>query len=170
MQRGSMMASYHCTVRVGLKGSSASASAHADYIIRAGKYASRDDLVAVGSMNMPVWAIHNPKIFWMASDKYERANGSTYREFELALPRELTPSQRIELVEDFISAALDGRHAVQWAIHCPTAAIEGNEQPHVHIMYSERLLDGIPRDPEIFFKRWNAKCKEKGGCRKDSAG
>lgn len=170
MPWGGMMASYHCTVRVGLKGKGASAAAHAAYIMRAGKYAARDDVVAIGSLNMPAWAAHNPEIFWLASDMHERDNGSTYREFELALPRELSPAQRIELVEDFITSALGSRHATQWAIHCPAAALEGGEQPHAHIMYSERRLDGIARDPCQFFKRWNGKRPESGGCQKDSAG
>lgn len=170
MPWGGMMASYHCTVRVGLKGKGASATAHAAYIIRSGKYAALDDVVAIGSLNMPAWAAHNPEIFWMASDAHERDNGSTYREFELALPRELNPAQRIELVEDFISSALGGRHATQWAIHCPAAALDGGDQPHAHIMYSERRLDGIARDPDQFFKRWNGKRPECGGCQKDSAG
>ncbi|MGK3681372.1 MobA/MobL family protein, partial [Escherichia coli] len=40
----------------------------------------------------------NPSHFWQAADQFERANGSTYRELEIALPRELTPEQRLELV------------------------------------------------------------------------
>lgn len=164
------MASYHCSVKVGLKGSGASASAHAAYILRQGKYALKEDVVAVGTMNMPAWAAHDPQLFWEASDEHERERGSTYREFELALPRELTPAQRIELVEDFIDSSLAGRHVVQWAIHCPRAALEGGEQPHAHIMYSERRLDFIARDPDRFFKRWNAKSPDRGGCQKDSAG
>ncbi|MGK3295870.1 hypothetical protein ACSLNR_28170, partial [Escherichia coli] len=41
--------------------------------------------------NMPEWARDNPSHFWQAADQFERANGSTYRELEIALPRELTP-------------------------------------------------------------------------------
>ena len=37
-------------------------------------------------------------------------------------------------------------------------------------MYSERTLDGIDRAPAQFFKRYNAKQPDQGGCRKDSAG
>jgi hypothetical protein len=47
----------------------------------------------------------------------------------------------------------------------PTAA-DGGEQPHVHLMFSERQRDGIERDPEQYFKRYNAKAPEKGGARK----
>jgi len=31
----------------------------------------------------------DPAAFWRAADSFERENGNTYREFELALPREL---------------------------------------------------------------------------------
>ena len=164
------MASYHCSVKVGGKGK---AAAHAQYIAREGKYSGYEqyeDLEATGRGNMPSWAEHNPAHFWAAADQFERANGATYRELEVALPRELTPEQRRELVEDFIGQELGDRHAYQWAIHCPAAAIEGGEQPHVHIMYSERTRDGIERDPEQYFKRYNAKSPDRGGCRKDSAG
>lgn len=164
------MAAYHCSVKVGGKGK---AAAHAQYIAREGKYSGYEqyeDLEATGRGNMPAWAEHNPAHFWEAADQFERANGATYREIEVALPRELTPDQRRELVEDFIQQELGERHAYQWAIHCPAAAIEGGEQPHAHIMYSERTVDGIDRDPEQYFKRYNAKAPEKGGCRKDSAG
>ncbi len=49
---------------------------------------------------MPKLGADNPSHFWQAADQFERANGSTYREIEIALPRELTPDQRIELVQD----------------------------------------------------------------------
>ena len=167
---GERVASFHCSVKVGGKGK---AAAHAQYIARQGKYSGYEqyeDLEATGRGNMPAWAEHNPAHFWEAADQFERANGATYREIEIALPRELTPDQRRELVEDFIGQELGDRHAYQWSIHCPAAAIEGGEQPHAHIMYSERTVDGIDRDPELYFKRYNAKAPERGGCRKDSAG
>ena len=164
------MASYHCTVKVGGKGK---AGAHAAYISREGKYSGSEryeDLEATAYGNMPEWSAHNPAHFWTAADEYERVNGATYREIEVALPRELTPEQRRELVEDFIGQEIGDKHAYQWAIHTPDAALEKGEQPHAHIMYSERTIDGIDRDPEQYFKRYNSKTPEKGGCRKDSAG
>lgn len=164
------MASYHCHVKVGAKGK---AGPHADYILRQGKYESRkglEELESSGSRNMPKWAEHKPTIFWQAADEHERANGSAYREIEVALPRELTPKQRLNLVNDFLERAYGKSHAVTFAIHNPKSALDGGEQPHAHIMYSERVLDGIDRDPSQFFKRYNAKSPEKGGCKKDSAG
>lgn len=164
------MASYHCTVKVGGKGKAAS---HSAYISREGKYSGREryeDLESTAYGNMPKWSEHNPAHFWNAADEHERANGATYREIEVALPRELDPAQRRALVEDFIAQEIGDKHAYQWAIHTPNAALEKGEQPHAHIMYSERTVDGIDRDPAQYFKRYNAKAPEKGGCRKDSAG
>lgn len=159
------MASYHLSVKVGGKGK---ALAHAHYIAREDKYARRrdDDLVHVESGNMPNWAAHKPAEFWAAADAHERANGCTYREIEIALPRELDDGQRLALVRDFVSQEIGERHAYQFAIHNPKAAIAGGEQPHAHIMFSERHCDGIDRDPEQYFKRANSKHPERGGAKK----
>lgn len=167
------MATYHFSVKIGKKGQAAS---HAAYVVRAGVYSPElagkryEDIEHFEHGNMPAWAKNNPLDFWEASDKYERANGSTYREFEAALPRELTPPQRRALVTDFLQRAIGKSHAYTLGIHCPAAKLEGGEQPHVHLMYSERVLDEIERGPDTFFKRYNAKDPKKGGARKDSAG
>ena len=159
------MASYHLSVKTGGKGS---ASPHADYIAREGKYAREkdSDLEHKESGNMPAWAAHKPSEFWKAADTSERANGCTYREIEIALPRELKPEQRLELVRDFVRQEIGDRHAYQFAIHNPKAAIAGGEQPHAHIMFSERMNDGIDRDPQQYFKRANNKEPERGGAKK----
>ncbi|WP_162722120.1 MobA/MobL family protein, partial [Escherichia coli] len=160
------MASYHCTVKTGAKGV---ALKHADYISRSGEYKnykSREDLEFSSSGNMPSWAKKNPAELWKAADEFERKNGTAYREIEIALPRELTREQRIELVEDFVQKELGDRHAYQYAIHNPPGAIDGKEQPHAHIMFCERINDGIERDPQQFFKRANSKSPERGGAKK----
>ncbi|KAA8712525.1 MobA/MobL family protein [Pseudomonas cannabina] len=145
------------------------AGPHAAYIAREGKYAARLDrnekLEATESGNMPAWAQHCPQEFWNAADANERKNGTTYREMEIALPRELSPQQRIDLVHDFVRQEIGTRHAYQWAIHSPKAA-DGNEQPHLHLMFSERQCDGYTRDPEQYFKRYNSKNPANGGARK----
>ncbi len=106
--------------------------------------------------------------FWQAADQFERANGSTYRELEIALPRELTAEQRLELVQDFVRQEAGERHAWSFAIHNPKASIDGGEQPHAHIMMSQRVNDGIERTPEQYFRRYNARYPERGGAKKDS--
>jgi hypothetical protein len=156
------MASYHLSVKIGKNSSGAK---HAAYISREGKYADKEDCEAVLNENMPDWA-KEPNDFWQAADQYERANGSIYREFEISLPRELTPEQRLKLVKEFTKIELGNKFTYTAAIHNPKAAIEGGEQPHAHIMYSERTLDGIERPAEQHFKRYNAKNPERGGCQK----
>ena len=150
-------------------GKAGKAGPHAAYIAREGQYANRlergEKLEATEAGNMPAWAQSNPLAFWQAADAYERKNGTTYREMEIALPRELDADQRAALVREFVRQEIGDRHAYQWAIHVPTAA-DGGEQPHVHLMFSERQRDGIERDPEQYFKRYNAKAPEKGGARK----
>ena len=96
-------------------------------------------------------------------------NGSTYREYEIALPREMNAEQCLELVEDFIQSEIGSRYPYQFAIHNPKA-MDGNDQPHVHLMFNERLQDGIERDPEQYFKRYNGKNPERGGAKKDNTG
>ncbi|ODT63171.1 MAG: hypothetical protein ABS69_21710 [Nitrosomonadales bacterium SCN 54-20] len=51
-----------------------------------------------------------------------------------------------------------------WAEH--DSLLFWQAQPHVHLMFSERQVDGIERDPEQYFRRYNAKSPEKGGARK----
>ena len=159
------MATYHLSVKFGGKGQAAN---HADYIERKEKYRDRQDLEYSAHGNMPEWARDNPSHFWQAADQFERANGSTYRELEIALPRELTPEQRLELVQDFVRQEAGERHAWSFAIHNPKASIDGGEQPHAHIMMSQRVNDGIERTPEQYFRRYNARYPERGGAKKDS--
>jgi len=150
-------------------GKAGKAQPHAAYIARVGQYANRlekgERLEAAESGNMPAWAQSNPLLFWEAADAHERANGTTYREMEIALPREMTPEQRIDLTREWVAQEIGDRHAFQWAIHVPLAA-DGGEQPHLHLMFSERQLDGIERDPDQYFKRYNSKAPDRGGARK----
>lgn len=164
----STMAIARLSVKVGKVGK---ASAHAEYIDRDGRYEKQklDDLEHAAYGNMPKWAEENPNLFWQAADLYERKNGSTYREFEIALPRELSPAQRIELIQDFIAQEIGTKYPYQLAIHNPKA-MDGLEQPHAHLMFNERLQDGIERDPAQYFKRYNSKTPEKGGAKKDNTG
>lgn len=157
------MAVYHLSVKSSAR---ASAGAHAEYIQREGQYADRDDLAATESGNMPRWAAHDPNEFWAAADAFERANGRAYTELEIALPRELDRAQQVELVREFVENTIGTRHAYTWALHVPQASDRG-EQPHVHLMFSERRDDGIERNPEQYFRRWNRVNPEQGGAGKD---
>ena len=161
------MASYHLSVGVGKKGSGGS---HASYVSRTDEYENfkgREELVFSEHGNMPSWAEHDPTEFFRQADLYERKNGSVYREYEIAIPNELTSEQQIEFVKEFVQQEIGKDHPYLYGIHNHRATIDGEmEQPHAHIMFSDRKLDGIERNPEEFFKRYNSKNPEKGGCQK----
>ena len=163
------------------------------YIIRkAGtKHASRDDLVATGHGNLPSFCEGDPERVFAGADKFERLNGAACRAVVISLPKELPPSEWIKLTERFISADLSGK-PFEYGIHLPhrpqgpvqapdvptlpldshaqEAANESRRNPHVHIVYLDRKLDGIERSEEEFFRRSNPKHPELGGCKKDSGG
>ena len=164
------MAIARLSVGIGSKGK---AGLHAQYIAREGKYSKPSDdlekLEFTGSGNMPKWAEQEPNYFWRMADEHERKNGSTYREHVIALPRELIADERHELILDWIEQEIGDKHAYQYAIHNPPA-LDGGEQPHAHIMFSERTRDGIERDPDQYFKRYNAKNPERGGAKKANTG
>lgn len=143
--------------------------AHADYIMRQGDHAlqheKHEKLEAVVDGNMPSFASADPRAFFEASDANERANAKySYREMELSLPREMTPEQRVEMMNEWCAQELPN-YPFLYAIHNPRA-IDGGEQPHAHLMFSERENDGIERDEDHFFKRANRKNPERGGARK----
>ena len=156
---------YHLKVSIGSRAGGQSARAKADYIEREGRYEpDREELEHRESGNMPEWAKEDPRSYWEAADEHERANGSLYREIQFALPRELNEPQRRELVSGFAMRLTEGeRLPYTLAIH--RGGPDG-ENPHAHLMISERGLDGHERSSEQWFRRYNAKAPEKGGAKK----
>lgn len=160
------MATYHLNVRYCSKSKGQSAKAKSDYINRKDKYSERlDDLQYSDFGNMPKFAENNPQEFWQLSDIYERENARVCTEIVIALPRELTLEQNTELVQSFVKNTVDSEQnklPYSFAIHND----KENHNPHCHLIFSERQLDGIERPPEQFFKRANSKNPEKGGAKK----
>ena len=145
------------------------AQPHFNYIMALGRYAKKsDEIEYTENGNMPSWAKHNPAELWECADLFERKNGSTYREHVVGLPRELNKEQRLALVKEWITQEV-GNKPYSVALHNVTAS-DGEQQPHIHLMFCERLQDGIERTPQQFFKRYNSKDPSKGGARKDNTG
>lgn len=144
------------------------------YITRTAHYQHQksdiETVELVKSGNMPSWAQQQPAKFWSAADQYERAAGRTATTLVIALPKELSKTQRIELANAFIEQFAD-RYSFPYscAIHHHRGLIEGIDQPHLHFMYSERQQDDIERHAEQFFKRYNRNEPSKGGCQKLTA-
>lgn len=162
------MAIYHLTMKSGSKSAGGSAGKHSRYIMRTGPYADdNNELVYTYSANMPDFA-ESPSAFWDAADKYERSNGTVYREIEIGLPEELTLEQQISLAKEFaekVSHSSDGDTPFTMAIHSQDP--ENKDRRHAHIMFSDRVVnDSYEKPAETFFKRYNAKSTERGGARK----
>jgi len=160
------MASYHVRAKSGKKGS---AEEHGAYISREGKYAARGDLIEAGYGNLPWWAEGRPGLYWKAADQYERVNAAAYREYQVALPSELSTDDAVALSYQ-MAEVLVGDKPFQLAIHAPKSSLEEEINLHMHLMYSERMDDGIDRSPDQMFRRYNREHPEKGGRQKDSCG
>lgn len=148
------------------------ASDHLDYINRNEQFAFKGGCVHQDH-HLPKWANDSSKTFWKAATKYTSPVETVYREIEFALPNELTLEQQKEVVNEFVANHLGENFYWSLAIHEKEAAMgNGERNPHVHIMFSEKKLDDIEknqeRSPEIFFKKANREHREKGGPNKDS--
>ena len=153
------------------KGQSAAAK-HA-YHLRAGYAVGRDgpreDLAASGHGHMPALATDDPAAFWLASDSFERANGTLFRELQLNLPSELTLAQQQEVLKSYCARLFDAeRLPHSWAIHRHTNGGEPvlGENDHAHLMVSETMTDDFSRPAAQHFKRYNPKRPEAGGAKK----
>lgn len=160
------MAIGRLNIRVGKKGK---ATPHYNYITASGKYHKKSqELLFCQSGYLPDWAKDNPEKFWGASDEFERANGSVYREHILSLPREFTLKQNLGLISEWIRNQIPNQ-PFTCAIHAPKAR-DGKAQPHCHLMFCDRKLDDIQRTEKQFFKRYNSKSPERGGAKKLNTG
>ncbi|MWQ60447.1 DNA primase, partial [Glaesserella parasuis] len=123
-----------------------------------------EEVLHTQSGHLPEWA-ERPADYWDGADLYERANGRLFKEIEFALPVELTLDQQRELVDEFARHLTEGeRLPYTLAIHA------GNgENPHCHLMISERKNDGIERPADQWFKRYNGKQPERGGAQKSES-
>ncbi|NNP73828.1 hypothetical protein A7P53_14660 [Acinetobacter defluvii] len=142
------------------------------YITRTAHYKNHKDnlhekVEFVKSGNMPSFAEKRPDLFWEATHNYERKNARTAASQVIALPKELTVQQRIELAEALIKKFTEEfNFPYTAAIHNHTGEIGGQDQPHLHIMYCERSVDEHNRTAEQFFSRYNDKDPASGGAQK----
>ena len=154
------MASYHLRVKDDTKSGGRRISAkkhvdyilredgksHVDYINREGTQSDRNDCVFKGSQ-LPKWAKGSAQKFFSAATRYEDKGNVRYREIELSLPNELSLEQNLEIVDRFIADHLSS-HYYAYAVHEKVGELSGEGHPHVHIMFSERLIDDVERTSE----------------------
>ena len=125
-----------------------------------------DDFLFGQNVNMPDFASEDPKLFWESCENYERANANTFRTIDFSLPTELSDEENIELAARFAEELFGDKFVYSMAVHSKPSGVQSIQNIHCHIMFSERKLDGIERDPKEFFKRFNRKNPQFGGCEK----
>ena len=156
------MATYHVRMSVG---HGAKGAAHFAYIERNGKY-GRGDKIYSETGNLPNWAA-SPKDFWERISAHDKRS---YREIEFALPIELDTEEQKRIAQEFVRDYLPDK-AYTIAIHEPNSRIKGEKNPHVHVMFSERIIDDRVRNmtEEDFFKQRKVTIhgEIKGGSTKD---
>lgn len=157
------MAEYRLSYKRGKVGY---AKEHAAYILREGKYKTKEDLIYKQSGNIQFIDGNNALDFWNAADQYEGVNRNAYRELELNIPNELTHIQAINLIKYYVKKEIGDDFPYSFAIH-ESFNEKGEKNLHCHLMFSERKIDGIDRELERFFKKANSKNPELGGAKKD---
>ena len=162
---------YHLNIKTGTRKTGQSAAAKYDYISRGGKYerARPDDIRHLESGNMPGFAEADPRRYWEAADDHERANGRVFRSMDMALPNELSRAEQIQLCQGFAQHVTGGELPYTLAIHAGQSK-DGKrpDNPHMHLVFSERVNDGVDRAAELWFRRAATKDRdpETGGAKK----
>ena len=123
------------------------AQAHLEYINRERAFENRGTCI-FHAHRLPKWAHNDPKKFFQAADIYEGVGHQRYVEIEFALPNELkTVEQYRQIIDAFIAKHLS-EHYYAYAIHDKICMLSGQRHPHVHIMFSERLIDDVEKIKE----------------------
>ena len=124
------------------------AQSHVEYINRERAFAKRGECI-FHAHRLPKWAKDDPKKFFQAADRYEGNGNRRYMEIEFALPNELkTVEQYRQIIDAFIAKHLSN-HYYAYAIHNKIGVMsDGQHHPHVHIMFSERMIDDVEKKKE----------------------
>ena len=161
----------HVNVKTGSRGTGQSAAAKYDYISRDGKYeaACQDEVVHLESGSMPSFASSDARLYWAAADVHERSNGRLFRSLTAALPNSLDPADRLDLARSFAAHVTGGELPYTLAVHAGESKKAGvADNPHLHLVFSERVNDGVERGAEQWFRRAAPKKGDpaSGGARK----
>ena len=145
----------HVNVKTGSRGSRQSAAAKYDYISRGGKYeaACQDEVVHLESGCMPSFAASEPRSYWAAADSHERSNGRLFRSLTAALPNSLDSAGRLELARSFAARVTASELPYTLVVHAGLSVENKPDNPHLHLVFSERVNDGVERAAEQWFRR-----------------
>jgi Ti-type conjugative transfer relaxase TraA len=101
--------------------------------------------IVIASGSEAEWALDRSALWNAAEDSEKRKDARVAREFEIALPHELSAAQRLALTREFAQGLAD-KHgtAVDFAIHAPHGETDSRNF-HAHLMMTTRVLapDGL---------------------------
>lgn len=154
------MAIYHCSIKIGSRSKGQSAIAASAY--RSGTKMTDSETGTVSDYTRKSGIVHseialcanapdeysNRETLWNAVHKIEKnSNAQLWREIEVALPKELSREQQIEIIREFVAFLVSKGMCADWSLHD-----KGDGNPHAHIMLTMRSIkeDG----------KWAAKSKE----------
>ena len=146
----------HLNVKTGSRATGQSAAAKYDYISRDGRYARacQDEVVHIESGSMPAFASSDARVYWAAADGHERSNGRLFRSLTAALPNSLDLAGRLALARSFAAHVTAGQMPYTLAVHAGLSKEAGAaSNPHLHLVFSERVNDGVERAAEQWFRR-----------------
>ena len=149
-----------------------------NYIGRIDRYANRGDVVrTLESLHLPAWVDRlRAEEFWRQADSAAmRTNGRVLFSLDIAIPRILPVGQQNALVYEFVehlSALSTGRQSterltVSYAFH---EGIRKDDHltgrlpnPHIHVLLSPSVVDGVSRSKELWFRRSDSKRTDTSG-------
>ncbi|MCY3671157.1 MAG: MobA/MobL family protein [Alphaproteobacteria bacterium] len=145
----------HLNVKTGSRSTGQSAAAKYDYISRDGRYsrARQDEVVHVESGSMPAFAASDARLYWAAADSHERSNGRLFRSLTAALPNSLDLPGRLALARTFAAHVTAGEMPYTLAVHAGRSNSGAPDNPHLHLVFSERVNDGVERGADAWFRR-----------------
>ncbi|MGL5022761.1 MAG: MobA/MobL family protein [Cetobacterium sp.] len=139
------------------------------YNAREGKYSvgeRGEELVYKENFNLPTFAKDNASFFWECAENYTSKLENSYRKIEFSLPHELSIEENIEIAKRLGEKLFKDEYVYSLSIHNKRNADKTLDNIHCHLMFNEKVLDGIERSEETFFKRYNNIHPERGGSRK----
>lgn len=90
----------------------------------------------------PDWVYDRQQLWNRVEAVEKRKDAQLAREVEIALPRELAPNARLDLLRQFIRQEFVSRGMIaDIGIHCPKAR-DGGDAPHAHVLLTLRPING----------------------------
>ena len=156
------MAIYHCSIKIGSRSNGQSAIAAAAY--RSGDklkdnetgqisdYTKKSGIVfsEISLCDNAPAEYSDREILWNSVHSIEKnKNAQLWREFEVALPKELNRDEQIDTVRSFVKGLTEQGMCVDWSLHD-----KGDGNPHAHIMATMRSIteDGkwAPKSRKVY--------------------